>query len=147
MYVSILQENQLKLNEQNTPESYTQQRTSDLTSSELTDQWIENRISTSGDYFLTRTAKVRRTYPPPLKTYRSNELFEYFINKSTLITKNNFFFTIFDITSEPSFEILYPLIYDSNALFILPVNLTVLLNIIQAATSLNNIEKYVIKIN
>jgi Leucine-rich repeat (LRR) protein len=141
-YVTTLQENQLKLFEQNAQEEYGDHpRSSDLTSSSvLTDQWIENRVSTtSGEYFLNRTPKVKRIYPPPLKTYRSNELVEYFINKSILITKNNLFSTIFDIKSERNFEILYPLIYDSNALFILPVNLTILLNIIQVGTSLDQL--------
>jgi len=139
MYVSILQEQQLKLTEQNA-----QHKASDLASSVLTDQWIENRISTTGDYLLNHKSKVKRLYPPPITTYRSNELFENFINKSTLITYNNLHCTIFDLTSEPTFEILYPLIYDSNALFILPVNLTILLNIVQAATSLENFDEYVI---
>ncbi|CAF2559345.1 unnamed protein product [Rotaria sp. Silwood2] len=133
MYVSVLQENQLKLNEQ---EVQKQKQLSDATSSVLTDHWIENRISTSIDNNLNYALKIKRANPPPLKTYRSNELFENFMNKSTLITKNNFYCTIFDITYEPNFEILYPLIYDSNALFMLPVNLTTLSNIVQAATSL-----------
>ncbi|CAF0882898.1 unnamed protein product [Rotaria sp. Silwood1] len=135
MYVSSFQENQLKLNEQ---EVQKQKRLSDATSSILTDQWIENRISTTNDNDLNHTLKIKRTNPPPLKTYRSNELFENFMYKSTIITKNNFYCTIFDVTYEPNFEILYPLIYDSNALFILPVNLTILSNIVQAATSLEN---------
>jgi Leucine-rich repeat (LRR) protein len=137
-YVSLLQEKQIKLDEQAAAQGLMQQRSSDITSSVLTDQWIENRISTNDDHFLNRTSKVKRIFPPPLKTYRSNELFENVLNKSTLITKNNFYCTIFDLTSEPTFEILYPLIYDSNALVILPVNLTILLDIVQAATSLEN---------
>jgi Leucine-rich repeat (LRR) protein len=131
MYMSILQDNQLKFDEQNALQG-------DNTSSILTDQWIENRISTNEEYFLSHSSKVIRLTPPPLKTYRSNEIFEYFINKSILITKNNLSCTIFDIKSEPIFEILYPLIYDSNALFILPVNLTILANIIQVATNFEN---------
>jgi len=113
-------------------------RISDKSSSILTDQWIESRISMNGEYFLQRSSKVKRIFPPPLKTYRQNEILDYFMQKTILTTKNNLYCTIFDITSEPSFEILYPLIYDTNALFILPVNLTVLLNIINAATSLDS---------
>lgn len=143
MYVSILQNTQVKIDEKNAEEGSQQPRSSDLTSSIITDQWIENRVSTSGEYILNRALKIKRNYPPPIKTYRSNELFQYFINKSILITKNNIHCTIFDITNEPSFEILYPLIYDSNALFILPVNLTILLDIIQAATSLEDLNKYI----
>ena len=143
MCVSILQQKEIKSNEQEALEGFIQQRSSDITSSSLTDQWIENRISTNGESFSNRTSKVKRIYPPPIKTYRSNELFENFLNKSTLITKNNLFCSIFDLTNEPSFEILYPLIYDSNSLVILPVNLTILLNIVQAATSLDSFTEYV----
>ncbi|CAF3723227.1 unnamed protein product [Rotaria sordida] len=141
MYVSIIQENQLNLNEEKEAQKQKQKRLSDATSSVLTDQWIENLISTSIDNNLNCTLKIKRINPPPLKTYRSKEYFENFMYKSTLITKNNLYCTIFDITYEPSFEILYPLIYDSNALFILPVNLTILSNIIQAATSLENMNE------
>jgi Leucine-rich repeat (LRR) protein len=142
MYVSILQENQLKLNEENARQGYHHHLSSEITSSMSTDQWIESRVSMNGEFFLHRTSKMTRIYPPPLKTYRTNEIFEYFVNKSILITKNNLFCTIFDLTSEPTFEILYPLIYDSNALFILPVNLTIL---IQAASNSENPYKYMMK--
>ncbi|UJR28508.1 hypothetical protein I4U23_009746 [Adineta vaga] len=76
-------------------------------------------------------SEVGRAYPPPLETYQSTETLTNMMNKSTFITKNNLYCTIFDITSEPSFEILYPLIYDSNALYILPINLTNLLKTLQ----------------
>jgi Leucine-rich repeat (LRR) protein len=138
MYVSILQEKQLKTNQL---EQQQRQASSDATLSSLTDHWIENRISTSGDYQYDQHLKIRRTYPPPIKTYRSTETSECILQKSTVITKNNFYFTIFDLANEPSYEILYPLIYDSNALYILPVNLTILLNIIQAAKSLENLDQ------
>jgi Leucine-rich repeat (LRR) protein len=139
MYVSILQQKQIKTTDKE--EKYQQKRSSNGTSSTLTDQWIENRISTSGDYIYNRHLQTKRIYPPPIKTYRSNETSNIIINKSTLITKNNFYITIFDLTSEPNFEILYPLIYDSNALYILPINLTILLNILQTATSLENLNE------
>ncbi|CAM4872819.1 unnamed protein product [Rotaria socialis] len=147
MYVSILQENQLKLIEQEAAtaaaeqQQQQQKRPSDAASSGITDQWIENRISTSNDTTLSVRSKIKRTAPPPLRTYRSNELIKNFIEKSTLITKNNLYCTIFDITSEPSFEILNPLIYDSNALFILPVNLTNLLDIVHATKSFDNMNE------
>lgn len=134
MYMSILQENQWKSSEEHSLEH---RRSSEQNSSVITDQWIENRVSTCGDYTLNRSMKIKRDYPPPLHTYRSNELFEYFYNKSTIITKNNLFCTIIDITHESSFEILYPLLYDSNALFLLPINLTALFNVIQTAMSLD----------
>ena len=143
MYMSIVQENQWKSDEDKALEQrHDHRRSSENNSSILTDQWIENRVSTSGDYSLNRSMKIKRDYPPPLKTYQSNEIFEYFFNKSTMITRNNLFCTIFDVTSEPSYEILYPLIYDSNALFLLPINLTILLKIIQAASTLDESEKY-----
>lgn len=138
MYMSILQENQWKSQKEHPLEH---RRSSEHNSSVITDQWIENRVSTCGEYTLNRSMKIKRDYPPPLQTYRSNEIFEYFYNKSTLITKNNLFCTIFDITHEPSFEILYPLLYDSNALFILPINLTALFKIIQTAISLDDSQK------
>jgi Leucine-rich repeat (LRR) protein len=135
MYVSILQQKYFKNDDDNeAEENYQRQTSNDGTSSTL---WIENRVSTSGDYPYSRHLKTKRIYPPPIKTYRSTETSDFIIHKSIVITKNNFYFTIFDLTSEPNFEILYPLIYDSNALYILPINLTILLNIIQAATSLN----------
>jgi Leucine-rich repeat (LRR) protein len=138
LYTSILQQKQFQnINE----EKHQRQTPSDSTSSALTDQWIENRISTTGDYLYNRHLHTKRTYPPPIKTYRSNEISNYIIHKLTLITINNFYFTIFDLTNESSFEILYPLIYDTNALYILPINLTILLNILQAATSLENINE------
>jgi len=140
MYVSILQQKQIKTIDKE--EKYQRQTSSNRTSSTLTDQWIENRISTSGDYIYNRHLQTKRIYPPPIKTYRSNETSDIIIHKSILITKNNFYITIFDLTSEPNFEILYPLIYDSNALYILPINLTILLNILQAATSLENLNEY-----
>ncbi|CAF1183875.1 unnamed protein product [Rotaria sordida] len=142
MYVSILQQKQLNNDEQDNSQQQQQQQTSnDPTSSALVDQWIENRISTSGDYLYSRHLKIKRINPPPLKTYRSIETTNSIINKSTLITKNNFYCTIFDLENEPCFEILYPLIYDSNALYILPVNLTILLNNFQVTTSLGNINE------
>ncbi|CAF1367572.1 unnamed protein product [Adineta steineri] len=137
MYVSILQERRLELNKDDSP-----QELSDIASSVLTDEWIENRVSSSNnENFLNRKEKIKRVYPPPLTTYQSSDLFENYINKSTIITKNNLYCTIFDLTSEPNFEILNPLIYDSNALFILPINLTILLNIVQAASSLDNFDE------
>jgi len=138
MYVSILQEKQFKNNEQ---KNYPLQTSNDGTSSTSIDQWIENRISTSDEYTYNRRLKQKRIYPPPLKTYRSNETSDYILHKSTVITKNNVYCTIFDLANEPSFEILYPLIYDSNALYILPVNLTNLLNILQTATSLEDLNE------
>jgi Leucine-rich repeat (LRR) protein len=135
MYVAMLQQKPLKNDEQEKTQQQLQRQISmGPSSSALADQWIENRISTSGDYGSTQQLKIKRIYPPPLNTYRSTETSEYFIHKSALITRNNFYCTIFDLTSEPSFEILYPLIYDSNALHILPVNLTIL----STATSLEN---------
>ena len=143
MYVSMLQANRLKQLDEQEAEQQSQKKSSDAASSALTDQWIENRISTMGDSYFNRKLKVKRLCPPPLKTYRSNEVVTNVIHKSTLITKNNCYCTIFDTTSEPNFEILYPLIYDSNALFILPVNLTILLNVIHAAMSLQTMNEYV----
>ncbi len=98
-------------------------------------------LSTSDDYPHNSRLKTRRIYPPPLKTYRSTETSNYLVHKSTFITKNNFYCTIFDVSSEPNFEILYPLIYDSKALYILPVNLTILLNSSQITTNLENINR------
>ncbi|CAF3013476.1 unnamed protein product [Rotaria sp. Silwood2] len=140
MYVSILQQKQIKNGElKNSQQKLT---SNDAMSSALTDQWIENRISTSGDYLYSRHLKTKRINPPPLKTYRSIEQMNSIIQKSTFITKNNFYYTIFDLESEPSFEILYPLIYDSNALYLLPVNLTILLNNLQTSTNFKNINEY-----
>ena len=120
---------------------------SDVGSSVLTDQWIENRISTCGDPLFNRTSKIKRIFPPPLKTYRTNESPTSLLNQSTLITKNNLYCTMVDLTSESTFEIVYPLIYDTNALFLIPVNLTVLMNVLQAAASLENVEEWVKKGN
>ena len=124
MYVSKLEGQQSKTIEM---ENAQQQALTDGTSSGLIDQWIENRISTSGDYVYSRHLKTKRAYPPPIKTYRSMEITDFILKKSIVITKNNFYLTIFDLSNEPSFEILYPLIYDANALYILPINFTVLL--------------------
>jgi Leucine-rich repeat (LRR) protein/GTPase SAR1 family protein len=138
MYVSILQDKQLKTKQF---EQHQRQASSEATLSTSTDQWIENRISTSGDYQYDHRLKTKRVYPPPIKTYRSTETSDCILQKSIIITKNNFYLTIFDLANEPSYEILYPLIYDSNALYILPINLTILLNILQAAISLDNLDE------
>ncbi|CAF1651137.1 unnamed protein product [Adineta ricciae] len=127
MYLTNLQDKQIDLVEQSS-----QQHSSDHGSTIFPVQQNEKRISTNSENFLTRTEKIKRLYPPPLETYRSKDFFEIYLNKSTLITKNNLHCTIFDVTSEPSFEILNPLLYDSNALFVIPVNLTNLLNIIES---------------
>lgn len=124
MYVSMLNNRHSQTAEM---ENAQQQALTDGTSSGLIDQWIENRISTSGDYVYSRHLKTKRVCPPPIKTYRSMETIDYVLKKSIVITKNNFYLTIFDLTNEPSFEILYPLIYDSNAVYLLPINLTLLL--------------------
>ena len=133
-YVTVLQNNRLK-NDEN--ENNQQQKSNDTTSSVLTDQWIENRVSTNGDNLSSRELKTERVHPPPMTTYRSVETLNSLIHKLTLTTKNNFYFTILDLKSEPNFEILYPLIYDSNALYILPINLTSLLNIFHNSTNIN----------
>ena len=131
MFLSILQQ---RSSENNRAEDHFQSQTgyesSLLTSSTLTDQWIENRVSTNDDDLSQRPSKVKRTYPPLLKTYRSSETNDDILQKSTLITKNNFHFTLLDLTSQPSFEILYPLVYDSKALYVIPVNLTLLQQIL-----------------
>ena len=128
MYLSILQQ---RSSQNDRPENNFQSQTgfesSRLTSSTLTDQWIENRVSTNDDDLPNRPSKAKRTHPPLLKTYRSGETNDDVLQKLTLITKNNIHCTILDLTSEPSFELLYPLIYDSKALYIIPVNLTLLL--------------------
>lgn len=124
MYVSQLEGQQGKTMEIETTEPHA---STDGTSSGLIDQWIENRISTSGDYTYSRHLKTKRACPPPIKTYRSMEITDFILKKSIVITKNNFYFTLFDLSNEPSYEILYPLIYDANALYILPINLTILL--------------------
>lgn len=142
LYVTSLQEQQLKSNEQGTEPEQKQKRLSDATSI-MTDHWIENRISTISDVNLNIRTKIKRSHPPPLRTYRSNEMIENFLDKSTLITKNNLYCTIFDIADQPSFEILCPLIYDSNALVILPVNLTNLANIAEVMITYENANEYV----
>ncbi|UJR21005.1 hypothetical protein I4U23_024105 [Adineta vaga] len=127
MYVSLLQDKQMDMIEENS-----QHLSSEHGSTVFPLQRIQKRISTNSDNFLTRTEKTKRYYPPPLQTYRSKDFFEIYLNKSTLMTKNNLSCTIFDLTNDPSLEILNPLLYDPNALFILPVNLTNLLNIIES---------------
>lgn len=134
MYVSMLLASQPSTNQH-------ELSMSDMGSSVLTDQWIENRISTCGDPLFSRTSKIKRIFPPALKTYRANEPSTYLINQSTVITKKNLYCTMVDLTSESTFEIAYPLIYDSNALFLIPVNLTVLINAVHAAASLDNLEE------
>ena len=137
-YVSLLQNKRKQ--EHDDRKSQVGQSSSEATSSALTDQWIENRISTSGDYVYNRHLKTKRVFPPPMKTYRSMETTDNILQKSTIITQNNSYLTLFDLTNEPNFQILYPLLYDSNALHLLPVNLTILLNILQAAHSLDNFD-------
>lgn len=138
MYVSALpasqqsNDNGSTINDEKQPQ---QKTTHDDTSSMSLDQWIENRISTSGDYNYSKQLKTKRMYPPPLKTYGPMNENKSIIHKSILISRNNLYCTIFDVTSEPSFEILYPLIFDSNALYILPVNLTTLLNSLHDTTN------------
>ncbi|CAF2066349.1 unnamed protein product [Rotaria magnacalcarata] len=138
MYISIIQQRPSN-NSQPQPQ---QQTTNDGTSSISIDQWIENRISTSNDHRYSRQLKTKRLHPPPLKTYQPMETKKSIVHKSTLVTNNNFYCTIIDIASEPSFEILYPLIFDSNALYMLPVNLDTLLNSSETATSLENANEY-----
>ena len=116
--------------------------TSETASSVFTDQWIDQRISTCVDVQQTSAPKKKRSHDRLLKNYRNNESVENLTNQSTLITKNNLYCTIIDVTKAASFEILYPLIYDSNALFIIPVNLTSLLNAIQTATALDKMNEF-----
>ena len=116
-----------------------------INTSSSTDQWIENRISTSEVQNNGRSSKVRRLYPPPMKFYHTKETADFLISKSTLITKNNFYGTIFDLKSESNYEILYPLIYDSKALYIIPINLTALLLMIRIEFSLEQLNEFVEK--
>jgi Leucine-rich repeat (LRR) protein len=137
MHVSTLKSQQSTSNNVNRHE----QTTNDVESSVLTDQWIEQRISTSDDPCQTSMPRKKRIHPPTLATYGDQHVIESLFNQSTIITKNNIYCTMIDCTSASNFELLYPLMYDSNALFIIPVNLTVLLNTIEAATSLENIDE------
>ena len=131
LHVSILETRRLNSNDDDDGDS-------DRPSSIMTDYWIDTRISADGKHSFIRSSKIKRPNPPPLQTYRSEEKSEYLMNKCTLVTKNNLFCTVLDLKSEPGFELLYPLIYDSNALYLLPVNLTRLVAAVQTAASLNN---------
>ncbi|CAF0988858.1 unnamed protein product [Didymodactylos carnosus] len=102
-------------------------------SSSITDQWIDQQIIAPP---IEKQEKQRRTLPP-LRSYKSNRK-QTFLHKYTTITKNNCYLTIFDIQSEPIYEIIYPLIYDSKAFYLIPINLTILLNILSAAVDLDN---------
>ncbi|CAF0995620.1 unnamed protein product [Adineta ricciae] len=86
---------------------------------------------TDQNYLSGTSSQICRTYPPPLKNYRLSETSINMVHKSTFSTKNNLYCAIIDLASATSFEILYPLMYDSNALYILPINLTSLLEILQ----------------
>lgn len=144
MYVTTIENQQSKDSSEESSsqqQQQPQQTSNDASSSALTDQWIENRVSTTGDNLYSRHLKTKRVNPPPLKTYRSMETVNSMIQKVALITKNNLYGTILDVKHERSFEILYPLIYDSNALYILPVNLTILLNNLQHSASSENLNQ------
>ena len=134
-FVSLLQHRREEHGRQTNHRSLHRSKSSAVASSTASDQWIENRISTNDDDLQGRPSKARRSHPPPLKTYRASETTDYVIHKSTFITKNNLYCTIIDVTSEASFEILHSLIYDANALYVLPVNVTHLLTIIRMASS------------
>lgn len=131
-HVTMFRENQLKIEDG----EGTIYAPSETASSILTDQWIEQRISTVGDLRRSSVPKKKRSHDRLLKNYRREEYLEDFFNQATVITKNNLHCTLIDVTRAASFEILYPLIYDSNALFVIPVNLTVLLNAIETARAL-----------
>lgn len=129
MYLSLLQDKQVEASEVSS-----QHLSSEYGSSVFNEPRVEKRVSTNSENFLTRIDRIRRLYPAPLSTYRSKDVHDVFLNKFTLTTKNNLHCTIFDVTSESSFEIMNPVVYDINALFVVPVNLTNLLTMIDAAS-------------
>jgi hypothetical protein len=108
-----------------------------LISSPDAEFWTENLTSSIADDGQQSTSKIKRLYRPTLNTYRTDENNDYVLHKFTLITENNLYCTIIDLTSEVTFEVLHPLIYDCNALFILPVNLTVLIRTLQSSDNTN----------
>lgn len=115
---------------------------SESTSSAFTDQWIETKISTSLQPIATRESKIKRLYPPALSTYRGQDFTNYLMNQSTFITKNNLYCTVLDLKYEQTFQFLYPSIFDSQALFLIPINLTLILEIVANAKQIQNLDRF-----
>ena len=141
-FVSILQEREIVENQPIDPLRESQRQTfNEIVSSNSDEQLTENQSSSNEDQIENYSSKVKRTFPPVLKTYRSTEKQNSILEKSSFITTNNLYCTLLDLTYESTYEILYPLIYDSKALFILPVNLTNLINNLEMLNNLENVHE------